>query len=90
MATVHAILNMLSYCEGNSPVTSEFPIQGANNAEHVAILWRYHDLINTKCFDSNNAMSPLLQTYFSDAYGYIHQCNNLIYLMGLNRDLSVK
>ena len=30
-------------CEGNSPVTGEFPTQRASNAEHVSILWRHHD-----------------------------------------------
>ena len=29
-------------CEGNSPVTGEFPAQRASNAEIVSILWRHH------------------------------------------------
>ena len=29
-------------CEGNSPVTSEFPAQRASNAENVSIWWRHH------------------------------------------------
>ena len=29
-------------CEGNSPVTSEFPAQMASNAENVSIWWRHH------------------------------------------------
>ena len=29
-------------CEGNLPVTSEFPSQRASNAEHVFIWWRHH------------------------------------------------
>ena len=29
-------------CVGNSPVTSEFPAQMANNAENVSIWWRHH------------------------------------------------
>ena len=33
-------------CEGNSPVTSEFPTKRASNAENVSIWWCYHD--NTK------------------------------------------
>ena len=28
-------------CEGNSPVTSEFPAQRVNNAENVTIWWRH-------------------------------------------------
>ena len=29
-------------CEGNSPVTCEFPAQMASNAENVPIWWRHH------------------------------------------------
>ena len=29
-------------CEGNSPVTGEFPAQRASNAENVSIWWRHH------------------------------------------------
>ena len=29
-------------CEGNSPVTSEFPAQRASNVENVSIWWRHH------------------------------------------------
>ena len=29
-------------CEGNSPVTGEFPSQKASNAENVSIWWRLH------------------------------------------------
>ena len=30
-------------CQGNSPVTGEFPAQMASNAENVSIWWRHHD-----------------------------------------------
>ena len=30
-------------CEGNSPVTGEFPTQRTRNAEKVSIWWRLHD-----------------------------------------------
>ena len=30
-------------CEGNSPVTGEFPAQRASNAENVSIWWLHHD-----------------------------------------------
>ena len=29
-------------CEGNSPVTGEFPAQRASNADNVSIWWRHH------------------------------------------------
>ena len=31
--------------EGNSPVTGEFPVQRASNAENVSIWWRHHDFM---------------------------------------------
>ena len=30
-------------CEGNSPVTGEFPSQRASNVENVSIWWRHHE-----------------------------------------------
>ena len=35
-------LRVTDLCEGNSPVTSEFPTQRASNAENVSIWWRHH------------------------------------------------
>ena len=29
-------------CEGNKPVTGEFPTQRASNAENISIWWRHH------------------------------------------------
>ena len=31
-------------CNGNSPVTGEFPTQRDSNAENVSIWWRHHNL----------------------------------------------
>ena len=36
-------LRVTGLCEGNSPVTEEFPAQRAINAENVSIWWRHHD-----------------------------------------------
>ena len=36
-------LRVTALCEGNSPVTGEFPSQRASNAENVSISWRHHD-----------------------------------------------
>ena len=38
-------LRVTGLCEGNSPVTGEFPAQRANNAENVSIWWRHHETI---------------------------------------------
>ena len=35
-------LRIAGLCEGNSPVTGEFPAQRASDAEHVSIWWRHH------------------------------------------------
>ena len=34
-------LRVTGLCEGNSPVTGEFSVQRANNAENVSIWWRH-------------------------------------------------
>ena len=36
-------LGVIGLCEGNSPVTGEFPAQKASNAENVSIWWRHHN-----------------------------------------------
>ena len=33
---------LLALCEGNSPVTGEFPSQKASNAENLSVWWRHH------------------------------------------------
>ena len=37
-------LRVTGLCEGNSPVTGEFPSQRASNAENVFVWWRHHVL----------------------------------------------
>ena len=36
-------------CEGNSPVTGEFPALMASNAENVSISWRHHETKPIRC-----------------------------------------
>ena len=54
-------LRVTGFCEGNSPVTGEFPAQRASNAEIVSIWWRHHIgqfLCRTQqsiCHDTNKA-----------------------------------
>ena len=43
-------LRVTGLCEGNSPVTGEFPSQRAGNAENVSIWWRHHAYINQHHF----------------------------------------
>ena len=35
-------LRITGLCEGNLPVTGEFPAQRASNVENVSIWWRHH------------------------------------------------
>ena len=37
-------LRVTGLCEGNSPVTGEFPTQRASYAENVFIWWRHHNI----------------------------------------------
>ena len=38
-------LRVTGLCEGNSPVTGEFPAHRASNAKNVSIWWRHHDFV---------------------------------------------
>ena len=38
-------LRVTGICEGNSPVTGEFPAQMVSNAENISIWWRHHALV---------------------------------------------
>ena len=42
-------LRVSGVCEGNSPVTGEFPAPGASNAENVSIWWRHHEVSLILC-----------------------------------------
>ena len=48
---------LLALCEGNSPVTGEFPAQRASNAEHVSIWWRHHVVLKVM---HNRVAIPLI------------------------------
>ena len=52
-------LRVTGLCEGNSPVTGEFPAQRASNAENVSVWWRHHGVI---CFDTGIIVSQHLLT----------------------------
>ena len=39
-------LRVTGLCEGNSPVTGEYPAQRVGNAENVSIWWRHHEVRN--------------------------------------------
>ena len=39
-------LRVTDLCEGNSPVTGEFPAQRTSNVENVSIWWRHHEVLH--------------------------------------------
>ena len=47
-------LRVTALCEGNSPVTGEFPAQRASNAEIDSIWWRHHARINDSAWWSSS------------------------------------
>ena len=56
-------------CEGNLPVTGEFPAQRASNAEKASVWWRHRDTaifpnthINTNAAREEIIQEPLLLT----------------------------
>ena len=57
-------------CEGNSPVTGEFPAQKASNAENVSISWRHHESVNWILFISGHGYKLL----------YVHKLEHLYYV----------
>ena len=70
-------LRVTGLCEGNSPVTVEFPTQMASNAENVSIWWRHHVL--QKYFKMPNFISftvywPLnMMTYYTFPFPQVLQ-----------------
>ena len=68
-------LRVTGLCEGNSPVTGEFPAQRASNAENVSIWWRHHvDKIRAwyrphKASDIALEYNTILNALTGDLYG---------------------
>ena len=42
----HSKQTQLAFCAGNSPVTDEFPVEKAGNAEHISIWWRHYESVS--------------------------------------------
>ena len=59
-------LRATGLCEGNTPVTGEFPAQKASKAENVSIWWRHHDILlyfTTHIFDSFERRCPACKKF---------------------------
>ena len=51
-------------CEGNSPVTGEFPAQRASIAENVSIWWRHHDVSTHSSHQIQHSYQLVIELYF--------------------------
>ena len=56
-----SMLRITGLCEGNSPVTGEFPAQRASNAENVSIWWCHHDTIRVIRLSPNTGYILMVQ-----------------------------
>ena len=55
-------------CEGNSPVTCEFPAQRASNMEYISIWWHHHAILKDVFYDSKSSLC------FASAVMYARLC----------------
>ena len=56
-------LRVTGLCEGNSPVTGEFPAQRTSNAENVSIWWRHHNTAFHCCYRDVFEITKRLSCY---------------------------
>ena len=60
-------------CEGNSPVTGEFPSQRASNPENVSIWWRHHEF-SRGCYVYRDRVWVVLNMAQTDAERHPSVC----------------
>ena len=78
-------LRVTGLCEGNSPVTGEFPAQRASNAENVSIWWRHHGRpLLAKLSTIQKHFLKILNDYESENLDLLTNCH--MYITG-NRPL---
>ena len=81
-------LRVTGLCEGNSPVTGEFPAQRTSNAGSVSIWWRHHEYLSTWLYvilrlRSSNSSSGTSMFLIQNL---INHLNNNSYLTGSAED----
>ena len=70
-------LRVTGFCEGNSPVTSEFPAQSASNAENVFIWWCPHGIyLMTVMYQLILLKKKYLKTTHAKIQPYIQRAND--------------
>ena len=76
-------LRVTGLCEGNSPLTGDFPTQRASNAENVSIWWRHHGNVfadHTMFFKMTDDRSEIPPWFLLK--GYYTKCEGSFYLHG--------
>ena len=82
---------LLALCEGNSPVTSEFPSHRASNAENVSIWWRHNDHSKSEQnanLRSRNAALPNLPSVLHVRWTYIFPVSSFFLFREMERFLN--
>ena len=79
----HQSSALLAFCEGNSPVTGEFPAQSACNAENVSIWWRHHAA--PYWFWGQNIPWPMPWLMHDDVMKWKHFPRNWPFVRGIHR-----
>ena len=85
-------LSITGLCEGNSPVTGEFPAQRASNAEYVSIWWSHHvtnefRTISTSILETEILITEITRSgWLNSRLGYpllgeIYTCIFIFFLM---------
>ena len=59
-------LRVIGLCDGNSPVTGEFPEQRASNAENVFIWWHHQFITYCLTFEKSTVTLPSFHDYISE------------------------
>ena len=75
-------LRVTGLCEGNSPLTGDFPPQRASNADNVSIWWRHHGSservrygVSFVSSESDLCVATVIAVLYVISY-YIWPCNN--------------
>ena len=63
-------LRVTGLCEGNSPVTGEFPAQRASNADHISIWWRHHIITQQQALSAKLASTVNMMKLKSSESNY--------------------
>ena len=77
-------------CEGNSPVTGEFPAQRASSAENVSIWWRHHASIGefTRNYSKGGNTLPSSHNWYSKGVNFFIKLDKTYVLFNFSTNLT--